>query len=302
MKESMIRMYHLLHGTTGTSPVFHIEADLIDKKINFVPSLYEITELIGGLTSHLLEPLKRKFPRLRDLFSFPGNNSKDLHETLTEDHNFHKLQEKLNDEVLYCTQHIQQYLKSWESFADIWEVNRDMFITRYEKLNPTVASFDADIGRYTEVANNVKMQETVTTVHFLDINSDRLKAAIIKDCSLWQQKLTGLLLRITQMTLDGLYQYIAENSDKVEKEPRNLTEMQVMLCLLDRLKTEIHLKEEEFPKLQEQYQTLVKYEIPMTLEFKRKLQGLKIYWGQYLTLLSTSEVTIEENKVQCPFS
>lgn len=58
------------------------------------------------------------------------------------------------------------------------------------------------------------MQETVTIVYFLDINSDRLKAAIIKHCSLWQEKLTALLLRLTQMTVDRLYKYMEANAEK----------------------------------------------------------------------------------------
>lgn len=90
----------------------------------------------------------------------------------------------------------------------------DETIFRYEKLKPTVASFDADIGRYTEVANNVQMQDTVTTVHFIDVNCDTLKQAIIDHCSLWQQKLTGLLLQLTEGKINYVYNYITENGKK----------------------------------------------------------------------------------------
>jgi dynein heavy chain len=42
---------------------------------------------------------------------------------------------------------IQRYLKIWEPFRDLWEVNRDMFIKKYENLKPSVSSFNADLGR-----------------------------------------------------------------------------------------------------------------------------------------------------------
>lgn len=77
-----------------------------------------------------------------------------------------------------------------------------------------MASFDAEIERYSEMANNVEMQETVTIVHFLDVNSDRLKAAIIEHCSIWQQKLTALLFHMTQVSMDQLYKYMKENEKK----------------------------------------------------------------------------------------
>jgi len=82
-------------------------------------------------------------------------------------------------------------------------------------LKPTAASFDADISKYIDVMNSVQLQETMTTVHFLDINSDGLKATIIEHCSIWQQKLTALLLRMTDAMVDHIYHYIAENSTKL---------------------------------------------------------------------------------------
>jgi len=42
---------------------------------------------------------------------------------------------------------IHNYLKIWEQFRDLWEVNTDIFITKYEDLKPSASSFDRDIGR-----------------------------------------------------------------------------------------------------------------------------------------------------------
>jgi dynein heavy chain len=42
---------------------------------------------------------------------------------------------------------IQNYMKTWEQFRDLWEVNTDIFIMQYEDLKPSVSSFDRDIGR-----------------------------------------------------------------------------------------------------------------------------------------------------------
>lgn len=82
-------------------------------------------------------------------------------------------------------------------------------------MKPTAASFDADITKYLDVINSVQLQEAMTTVHFLDINSDGLKATIIEHCSIWQQKFATLLLRITNAMVDHVYHYIAENSTEL---------------------------------------------------------------------------------------
>lgn len=43
--------------------------------------------------------------------------------------------------------HLQAYLKTWDKHREIWEIKKDPFIRRYERLNPPVSSFDADIAR-----------------------------------------------------------------------------------------------------------------------------------------------------------
>jgi len=45
------------------------------------------------------------------------------------------------------SKHLQSYLTTWDNYKEIWEINKDAFIRRYQRLNPPVASFDADIGR-----------------------------------------------------------------------------------------------------------------------------------------------------------
>lgn len=42
---------------------------------------------------------------------------------------------------------MENYLKTWDGYTEIWEINKDLFIQRYQKLKPEVSAFDADIAR-----------------------------------------------------------------------------------------------------------------------------------------------------------
>lgn len=117
-------------------------------------------------------------------------------------------------EVTVNVQLIQQYMKVWEPFRDMWEVDKDLFIERYELENPTVAVFDANIGRYTEVANNVQIIEAVTAVHFMVINSGELKVEIINHCIEWQRRLCMLLYSLTEQNIFEVHNYIKENGER----------------------------------------------------------------------------------------
>jgi dynein heavy chain len=70
--------------------------------------------------------------------------------------------------------------------------------------------------RYNEIANNVQMQESVSPVHFIIINSMQLKDAIVEHCYLWQDKLAKLLLRLTYNKIRDSYCYNSENTEKYE--------------------------------------------------------------------------------------
>lgn len=108
---------------------------------------------------------------------------------------------------------IQEYMKTWEPFRDLWEIDKNLFMIKYEGENPTAAEFDANIGRYTEVANNVQIQEGVTVVHFIRINCGDLKKAIIEHCVEWQTKLCELLYKLTVQNIDDIYNYIKVNTE-----------------------------------------------------------------------------------------
>lgn len=114
-------------------------------------------------------------------------------------------------EVTTNVQRMQAYLKIWEPFRDMWEVDKNRFIQKYELQNPNAALFDSNIGRYTEVANNVQIQESVTSVHFIVVSSIELKKSIIEHCLDWQQRLCALLSKLTIKKINCVYNYIKVN-------------------------------------------------------------------------------------------
>lgn len=105
-------------------------------------------------------------------------------------------------------------MKMWEPFRDMWEVDKDKFIERYEQEKPNAAQFDANIGRYTEVINNVQIQETITPVHFILVNSSDLKRSITDHCVEWQTKLCDLLYKLTIGKIKHVYEYSKTNSEQ----------------------------------------------------------------------------------------
>lgn len=58
-----------------------------------------------------------------------------------------KLQASINAEMKANSVKLSDYLKTWDQSRVLWEINKDQFIQRYRMSNPSVSTFDADIGR-----------------------------------------------------------------------------------------------------------------------------------------------------------
>ncbi|KAL0267127.1 UNVERIFIED_CONTAM: hypothetical protein PYX00_009482 [Menopon gallinae] len=297
VKFSMQVLLTVLHGdgTTGPSPLIKIVTDLTDNKITFTPSLSRVSSMGNTFLSGIVRSLK-VIPRLYDSVKLKGYGRKPFHSVIENDEDCKRLQTLINQEVTFNVALIHEYLKTWDPFRDLWEVNKDLFIQRYELLNPTVTSFDSDISRYSEVANNVQMQEAISYIHFIQINSGPLKLAIVNHCSIWQEKLFQLLKKMADKNVRAIFQYCNHHSAAIMHEPRNLKEMQYALAYFDKLTNEVAVKEKQFPKIAEQFGILEKYEIPIEEHVIRKYKALSSRWSQYLQTLSKAEEMLHRNK------
>lgn len=66
---------------------------------------------------------------------------------IARDDDIQKTQTQVNSGMQSNATNLQNYLGTWDNYREIWEINKDAFIKRYQKLNPQVPSFDADIAR-----------------------------------------------------------------------------------------------------------------------------------------------------------
>ena len=73
--------------------------------------------------------------------------SQPIYEVIAKDPDIEKIQRQITGGVTINGQNLTNYLMTWDNYREIWEINKDAFIRRYQKLNPQVSSFDADIAR-----------------------------------------------------------------------------------------------------------------------------------------------------------
>ncbi|KAK7102408.1 hypothetical protein V1264_020630 [Littorina saxatilis] len=282
-------------GKTAPNPLFRIKVILEGDKVEFSPTLRQLASVVGATGSHLTRAVA-DIPRLPNVLTFKKTDKAPIFEMISRDSECQKIQKTISAGMANNAQHLQSYLSTWDNYREIWEIQKDAFIRRYQKLNPQVASFDADIGRYTEVANNVQAQETIVNIQFVLLDCSPLKAAILAHCQEWQNKFTTLLSEIAINCLKELDEFLKENTERINQPPQTLDALGESLELWEKLNGEKRAIEAKFEPLSEQFAILEKYEVPIpenVVEMHNELGGV---WLAFQQALIDSEIMLKKHK------
>ena len=123
------------------------------------------------------EYFKRKYRNFSKNLS--GHHSeKSISEVIDQDEEANKVKQIIREGIVQNNDHIRKFVEVWDAYKEIWQINKNAFIKRYQKHNPAVSSFDADIARYSEVQNNIQKEDTTITINFVLVDSNSIKLRI----------------------------------------------------------------------------------------------------------------------------
>ncbi|MCJ8731422.1 hypothetical protein PDJAM_G00199410 [Pangasius djambal] len=222
VKCSLQTLSKAINGDSKTSPnpLFRVQVVLRQDtpgstaQVDFSPTLHKLAQVVNSISSQLFNTVSG-FKRLPDLVTRVNSQRKPIHSIIEQDEEICKIQSAIAAGMTANATHLQAYLKTWDKHREIWEIKKDPFIRRYERLNPPVPTFDADIARYTEVANNVQKEETVLNVQFVLLDCSPLKFSLVQHCNEWQNKFTQLLSLMASTRLKELHCYMHDNAQRI---------------------------------------------------------------------------------------
>ncbi|MCI4377271.1 hypothetical protein PGIGA_G00201730 [Pangasianodon gigas] len=303
VKCSLQALSKAINGDSKTSPnpLFRVQVVLRQDtpgstaQVDFSPTLHKLAQIVNSISSQLFNTVSG-FKRLPDLFTRVSSQRKPIHSIIEQDEEICKIQSAIAAGMTANATHLQAYLKTWDKHREIWEIKKDPFIRRYERLNPPVPTFDADIARYTEVANNVQKEETVLNVQFVLLDCSPLKFSLVQHCNEWQNKFTQLLSLMASTRLKELHCYMHDNAQRLAQIPQTLDELVESLKLLETLQGDVSKTESQIPPIQEQFAILEKYEVTVERDIQEMLEALNGEWVWFQQVLIDSNVTLKKHK------
>ncbi|KAJ3242061.1 Dynein heavy chain 2, axonemal [Chytriomyces hyalinus] len=282
-------------GGGEVHPLFKVNVVLEAQKVDFSPTLQTLEESVNRIAREMISCIE-VVPRLTEILELDKKKHASMYAVIEVEEDVIKNLTSLQNGMVNNATKCQNYLRNWDSYREIWEINKDAFIRRYAKLKPALSTFDADINRYNEVANNTQKEETLTNINFVRLDSSSLKHALVSHCNAWQNKLTTLL-NINAMTeLNNLHEMFAKKTEKLQAPPNDLNHLSESLALLGQLQMDSAAIEAQFNPIHEQYQILEKYEVQIREEEKRQLESLPAAWAAMQVAMGEADKMLQESK------
>ncbi|CAN9505279.1 unnamed protein product [Ophioblennius macclurei] len=303
IKNSMKKLSRTINGDSRTtpSPLFKVHVALRQASptapklcLEFSPSLGKLTQSVNILPQ--LVNVVSEFKRLPEILTHRETEGNQIYKNIEQDEELKKIQAAVSTGVAANASHLQAYLKTWDKYRNIWEINKDSFIQRYRKLNLSVSSFDADIHRYTEEADSVQQEESVFVIRFIILDCSPLKSCLVQHCHEWQAKLTQLLSDMASTRLRDLHKSLQDNAKKLTDPPKTLVELGDSLKLLESLQANSAKTEAQIPVIHEQFAILGKYEVPVEDAVQETLETLDGEWVWFQQVLIDSNIMLRKNK------
>ncbi|CAI5672498.1 unnamed protein product [Oreochromis niloticus] len=299
---SLKKLSKAINGDSKTthSPLFkvlvtlHRAAPQMAPKVEFSPTLRKLAQVVNIMPQ--LISLISEFKRLQELLSNQESQKDPIHIIIGQDEGIKKIQAAIASGMTANASQLQSHLKNWDKYRDIWEMNKDSIIQRYQRLNLPLSSFDADIQRYSEKASSVQQEETVLNIQFVMLDCSPLKSSLVQHCNEWQTKFTQLLSDMASMRLKELHASLHDSASRLEKSPQTLAELSESQKLLETLQSNLAKTEAQIPVIHEQFAILDKYEVPVEQDVQEMRDVLNEEWVWFQQVLIDSDIKLQKQK------
>ncbi|UJR33040.1 hypothetical protein I4U23_020499 [Adineta vaga] len=305
---SLEHLSYIVNGDnqTTSTPFMNIELHLnrmetlagnIKYTLTFRPTLEELTDTLNAVGQIQVNESLKHFVRLCDLFSYYSFQRESYYLMIDNHSTKQKIQNKITVGITNCIADIDKYVETnWFRFRQLWEVDKTSFIAVYESENTDLQGLEADIARYTEVANNINNQETIVNIRMIQIDCTLFKVSLIQICHQWQQSLIQIVLVRLEKDLQIILTLIKNNTEKINILPKTYAEIPIYQQFIDELKMDISRIETKLPLIDEEVTLLLRYEIEIDSKFLEQHHTLSRSWENYKSLLDESITSFKRVK------
>ncbi|KAI3385375.1 hypothetical protein SNEBB_009845 [Seison nebaliae] len=265
-------------------------------RVSAQPSIDNVREIILSITDHSICEAFAQLDRLPNIVSTERSLKQSFASILLNDSEKIKMTSALSDTfgVLYLD--VQKYLGTWDEQKDIYNVDMQLFLEKYRDGELGIRSIEADISRYTEIANNVDAKESIKNISFIDIDNSPLKTSLCQLCSEWQKAFIDLLKELAIEELLRLRKELIEGAEKARRPPETHLDLAPIVAYHHELQQKIPEFEAAFRPINDKFDLLAKYDVDIDPDIIKKYNTLNDVWKAFLSALGDAKGMIVKHK------
>ncbi|XP_037045747.1 dynein heavy chain 2, axonemal [Bradysia coprophila] len=297
-QNSLSNVYDALHGSGTIEPLrlIRLDLDLQGNKLHFTPSINELSKMLIGIFELITSSLKQ-FPRLFDKFKLPKKTPiLEYYRAINLRSPIEHLKTFITNEVVFNQQQVDEYLEQWKPFKSLWEMDKDLFMGKFNETRIAAKSFEKNFTRYAEIENQVLLQDGTGIVQFVEINANQLRNSIFAHIDDWRQRHQATLRDSGYNLINDLYEYLTVNANKILKPPANLKQMQESLNSYKILSEACVEKEIDIVEIKDHFEVMERNDVTISDEFRAKHSQLDEKWRWYLNSLKDADALLDNCK------
>lgn len=151
------------------------------------PTVAEIFDFFGSIHETLKLSISY-IPRLCAKVGFPAPAvHQEYVQLISTDAECNRLFNLIRDELKFNRDQVNMYMRQWVPFADIWELDKEIFLTKYKEIHSSfpLKELLSNFERYLDIINRIFFREITSNVQFLLVDCTEFKRGLYEEIHSW---------------------------------------------------------------------------------------------------------------------
>ncbi len=325
VKRSLQELSKAINGDSKSDPqtLFTVQIILDASRVTFMPSMVNLTHSVNVVAKDIIGVVTA-VPRIKSQnfgsdvippdasvsFAQEGavaeavapapkedDKLKAYYEIISDDNDIIRLVLQVMNGMSSSATELQKYLSYWDKYKTLWEMDKDMYIRKYERAQRPPSQFDTDITRYRTQQGEITSETSTHIINFVRVDCNAMKDSLVGHCMQCQNNLTGLLNKNGDEKLKFIFKLFQDSRDALTVSPKDLDELSDKIAKCKGLKETAEEIAERFDPVREIYNTLMKFDVSVKEDELEMLSGVDDAFAEHKSMLFDAEKMLDKGKV-----
>ena len=171
---------------------------------------------------------------------------------------------------------IQEFVKKWKPYQFLWKNDK----TIRQLLEYTLPEFETNLRYLTELDANLSVEPDMEFFgqSCVALSTEKLKFGLNIEVKAFKHKIGQAMKKKYKREMDYVYAVINEMDRKLDRPVRDLDDVRMVMDTLGKIRDQEVDMELKIDPIEEAFNTLAKYEIPIEKEHTERVDNLRDTW------------------------